>query len=106
MFDRPSNYSLSEKAKEVANYDYHIFAVKHTKPKPKAKNQEISYSMKELKNEEDIKEFDASYVIKIAKDKDVKKITAIAIKRLLGVTLALVMCLSLFGLSSLITFSI
>lgn len=84
LFDRPSNYSLSEKAKEVENYDYHIFAVKHTKPKPKAKNQEISYSMKELKNEKDIKEFDASYVIKIAKDKDVKKITAIAIKRLLG----------------------
>lgn len=84
LFDRPSNFALTEKAKEVANYDYHIFAVKHTKPKIKAKNQEISYSMKELKNEEDLEAFDPAYVIKIAKSKDVKKITAIAIKRLLG----------------------
>lgn len=84
LFDRPSNFALTEKAKEVANYDYHIFAVKHTKPKAKGKNQEISYSMKELKNEEDLEAFDPAYVIKIAKSKDVKKITAIAIKRLLG----------------------
>lgn len=84
IFDRPSNYRLEEKGKKTVEYDYHIFAVKHTKPKPRAKNQEISYSMKELKNEEDIKQFDPSYVIKIYKDKSVKKITAIAIKRILG----------------------
>lgn len=82
FFNRPSNYSLSEKSKETVNYDYHIFAVKHTKIK--AKNQEVSYSLKELKSEEDIKQFDPSYVIKIAKDKSIKKITAIAIKRILG----------------------
>lgn len=84
LFERPSNFTLSEKSKEVANYDYHIFAVRHTKPKSKSKVQEISYSMKELKTEEEIKQFDPSYVIKIAKDKSVKKITAIAIKRILG----------------------